>query len=178
MAAVKAAFFYKGILMTRNEFETLFTPILERTGYDLADLKISSQNKKLLIQVFIDHLNAETADANGGINFDDCEKVSAVLGDFLDNEIPGLDGYMLEISSPGIDRILKKEKDFNRFAGSEVKIKLKSPVEGTKVFYGGIIRCENGVLYITGSQHFNLSDIAEARLHYSDEEIFKKNRGQ
>lgn len=163
--------------MTRNEFETLFTPVLEENGYELVDLKLSSQNKKLLIQVFIDHLNAKSTDANGGINFDDCEKASNALGNFLDAQMPDLDGYMLEISSPGIDRILKKEKDFNRFAGSEIKIKLKAPLEGTKIFYGKIIRCENGMLYISGNQHFNLSDIAEARLHYSDEEIFKKNRG-
>ena len=160
--------------MTRNDFENLFAPVLEQAGYDLVDLKLSSQNRKMLIQVFIDHLNAEQPDANGGINFADCEKVSNILGDCLDSEHPEIDGYLLEISSPGIDRILKREKDFNRFAGATVKLKLRQPLDGTKVFYGEIIKCENGILYINGCAPFQLADIAEARLHYSDEEIFTK----
>lgn len=160
--------------MTRDDFETLFMPVLEQAGYDLVDLKLSSQNRKMLIQVFIDHLNAENSDANGGINFADCEKVSNILGDCLDKEHPEIDGYLLEISSPGIDRILKREKDFRRFAGSPVKLKLKKPLDGTKVFYGDIVKCENGILYIAGCAPFKLEDIAEARLHYSDQDIFIK----
>lgn len=160
--------------MTRNDFESLFLPVLENAGYDLVDLKLSSQNRKMLIQIFIDHAGASGTDANSGITFDDCEKVSSILGECLDREAPELDGYLLEVSSPGIDRILKKEKDFNRFAGSQVKVKLKHPVEGTKIFYGEIIKCEDGVLYLTGNQIFRLSDTAEVRLHYSEEDIFKK----
>lgn len=178
MAVVQAAFFYKGILMTRNEFENLFTPALENAGYELVDIKLSNQNKKMLIQVFIDRLDASGNDANGGITFSDCEKASNALGNLLDEEVPELDGYLLEISSPGIDRILRKERDFNRFAGSQVKIKLRQPLEGTKIFYGEIIRCEGEKLYLKGCPPFSLSGIAEARLHYSDEEIFKKGRGR
>lgn len=160
--------------MNIQEFENLFTPVLEKTGYELADLKLSSQNKKMLIQVFIDRIDATGKDANSGITFSDCEKASNALGSLLDEKMPELDGYLLEVSSPGIDRVLKKEKDFNRFSGATVKLKLKKPLEGTKIFYGEIIKCENGLLYLNGCPAFSLSDIAEARLHYSDAEIFKK----
>ena len=160
--------------MEKKVFETLFTPVLEQIGYELIDLKLSNQNRKLLIQAFIDHAEATGNDANGGITFDDCEKASSALGKCLDDEMPELDGYLLEISSPGMDIILKKEKDFNRFAGSTVKVKLKKPLEGTKVFYGEILNCENGILCLAGGLNFKLTDTEEIRLHYSDEDIFKK----
>ena len=160
--------------MEKKVFETLFIPVLEQISYELTDIKLANQNKKLLIQVFIDHANATGNDANGGITFDDCEKASSALGKCLDEKMPNLDGYLLEVSSPGMDRVLKKEKDFNRFAGSTVKIKLKKPLDGTKVFYGEILNCENGTLHLAGGLSFSLTDTEEIRLHYSDEEIFKK----
>ena len=58
--------------------------------------------------------------------------------------------------------------------GSPVKLKLKKPLDGTKVFYGDIVKCENGIRYIAGCAPFKLEDIAEARLHYSDQDIFIK----
>jgi ribosome maturation factor RimP len=84
-------------------------------------------------------------------------------------------GYILEVSSPGVDRVLRKEKDFLKFKASRVKIKLKKPVNNARVYYGELLGFENGAVILSGGLKFNLSDIDEARLHPGDDDILKKH---
>ena len=71
--------------------------------------------------------------------------------------------------------MLRKEKDFIKFKGSKVKVKLKKPFNNARVYYGGLLGFENGEVLLSEGLKFGLGDIDEARLNPDDEDIFKKN---
>ncbi len=113
--------------------------IIERTlagmGYEFVDLEHAQDG---LLRVYID--------APSGISLDDCEKVSRQLSRVL--EVEGVDYARLEVSSPGLDRPLKKPADFERFAGAEVSVRLRRALEGRRNF--------EGVLTLEGDGRFGL----------------------
>jgi ribosome maturation factor RimP len=103
-----------------QDLHGLIDKTVTQLGYELVDLEISNRGK--LLRVFIDKLNP--ADVKDSVNIDDCVLVSNQLGNVLtvENEI---EYDRLEISSAGMDRVLKKEKDFERFAGERAQLKLR-----------------------------------------------------
>jgi len=102
--------------------------LLERTlaglGYELVDLERSGKGR--LLRVFIDKA--------GGVNVEDCASVSHHLNRLL--AVEGVNYDRLEVSSPGLDRLLRKERDFVRFTGQKARIKLRVPVDGQRNFVG------------------------------------------
>ena len=154
--------------MDKERIEKEIVPMLVENGFELVDLKVLKQGSKLLLQFFIDR-------ENGGITLDDCGRMSDKLGSHIDMNDIIEGGYILEISSPGIDRLLGKEKDFLRFKGSKVKIKLKKPVNNARVYYGEIKGFEGGAVLLSDDLKFDLSDIEEARLNPGDDEILRKH---
>lgn len=152
--------------MDKSKLETEIENTLAAVGFELVDLKLASHNGKPLIQVFADR-------EAGGVNLDDCSTLSEKVGACLDMNNFYEGGYFLEVSSPGIDRVIRKEKDFKRFAGKQVKVRLKRPVNGSRVYYGEIAGFENGQVLLSGGLKFSLEDIDEARLHPTDDEILK-----
>ena len=153
--------------MDKSKIEAEVAGAMAETGFELVDLKVASHNGKPLLQLFVDR-------EVGGVNLDDCAALSEKVGTFLDTNNYYEDGYFLEVSSPGVDRVVKKEKDFKRFAGQQAMLRLKRPVNGTRVYYGAIDGFENGQVLLSGGLKFNLEDIDEARLHPADDEIFKR----
>jgi len=134
--------------------------LLERSvtglGYEMVDLEVSNRGK--LLRLFIDKPE--------GVNIDDCVLVSNQIGNVLavENDI---DYDRLEVSSPGMDRLLKKEADFIRFIGQRIKVKLRMPVEGQKNFVGVLRGLEQGELLIECEglvQKVALINIDKARL--------------
>ncbi len=93
----------------------LVTPILDDLGFELVDLELKRENKGSALRLFIDK--------PGGITLDDCVSVSREVGAVLEIEDPIKAAYRLEVSSPGLDRPLKKATDFERFSGQKAKIK-------------------------------------------------------
>ena len=152
--------------MENSQLEAEVAKSLESSGFELVDLRIASHNGKPLIQLFVDR-------EVGGVNLDDCAALSEKVGEYLDTNNIYENGYFLEVSSPGVDRVVKKEKDFRRFTGQQVKVRLKRPVNGARVYYGAIAGFENGQVLLSGNLKFSLEDIDEARLHPADEEMFK-----
>ncbi len=152
--------------MDKSKLETEVERTLDAAGFELVDMKLASHNGKPLIQVFADR-------EVGGINLDDCEALSEKVGACLDANNFYENGYFLEVSSPGMDRVLRKERDFKRFAGKHLKVRLKRPVNGSRVYYGDITGFENGQVLLSGDLKFSLEDIDEARLHPTDDEILK-----
>ena len=127
---------------------------LEGLGYELVDLESSRSG---LLRVFID--------SPRGISLDDCERVSRHLTQAF--AVEGIDYERLEVSSPGLDRPLKKLEDFSRFAGQRASLRLKLPVKGQRRFEGVLVGVEEGrvVLEIEGGrQHIAFEDIDRARL--------------
>ncbi len=106
------------------DLERTLETTLSGLGYELVDVERSGKGK--LIRVFIDKPD--------GINLDDCAKVSNHLSRVL--PVEGIDYERLEISSPGLDRALKKEQDFVKYAGHKARIKTRMPVDGQRNFVG------------------------------------------
>ena len=134
----------------------LIDKTVTQLGYELVDLEVSNRGK--LLRLFIDKPE--------GITIDDCVLVSNQLGNVLavENDI---DYDRLEVSSPGLDRILKKESDFLRFVDSKASIKVRMPIEGRKNFVGVLKGFADGnVLIELEGALFNisLSNVDKARL--------------
>ena len=107
-------------------------------------------------------------DKEGGISLSDCEVVSRELSEILDKKDPIKDNYFLEVSSPGLDRPLKKDKDFERYKGRDVEIKLYKPMNGSKQFEGelvGLTEDNNIKVIIDGEEvDFTRKEVALIRL--------------
>lgn len=97
------------------QVELLITPVLDDFGYELVDLQYKKEGSSMALRIFIDK--------PGGITLDDCVAVSREVGAILEIEDPIKAGYRLEVSSPGLDRPLKKPADFERFSGQKIKVK-------------------------------------------------------
>ena len=108
--------------------ERLLLPIVEKAGFELVDLEYVKEGGTWYLRGFIDK--------PGGITIDDCEAVSRVFNDALEEEDFIPDSYVMEICSPGLDRPLKKPKDFERSLGKVVEIRTYRPVDGSKEFEG------------------------------------------
>ena len=110
-----------------TQVENLMAEILSGTDYELVDVEYVKE-RDWYLRVFVDKA--------GGIDLDDCQNLSERLSPALD-KADIIDGaYILEVSSPGIDRILKKDKDFVREAGKKVDVTLYAPLDGKKNFVG------------------------------------------
>lgn len=123
-------------------------------GYELVDLELSARG---LMRVFIDKPD--------GISIEDCERVSHQLTRLF--TVEGVNFERLEISSPGLDRPIKKQADFVRFRGQKVQLKLRIPLEGRKNFVGVLGELQDGILQldVDGSLvGIDLSNLDKARL--------------
>jgi len=137
-----------------NDRETWLRETLEGLGYELVDLESSRSG---LMRVFID--------APKGISVEDCARVSNHLTRAF--AVEGIDYERLEVSSPGLDRPLKRLEDFARFAGQQASLRLRLPREGRRRFEGRIAGVDGGevVLEVEGKpQRFAFGDIDRARL--------------
>ena len=108
--------------------EAILTPIVESRGFELVDVEYVKEAGTWYLRAYIDK--------EGGFTVDDCEMVSRRLGDWLDKEDFIDESYILEVSSPGLGRPLKKDKDFARSIGEEVEVRLFRAVEGCKEYTG------------------------------------------
>jgi Uncharacterized protein conserved in bacteria len=108
--------------------EELVMPIIEQNSFELVDVEYVKELGSWYLRIYIDKV--------GGITVDDCEIVSRALGEEMDTNDFIEDAYILEVSSPGLGRPLKKEKDFVRSLGEKVDLKTYKPIEKQKEFTG------------------------------------------
>ncbi|MGZ5039575.1 MAG: ribosome maturation factor RimP [Usitatibacter sp.] len=137
-----------------SERETWIRSSLEGLGYELVDLETSRSG---LLRIFIDSAR--------GITVEDCARVSNHLTRAF--AVEGIDYERLEVSSPGLDRPLKRLEDFERFAGRDATLKLKLPREGRRRFEGKLVGVEDGriILDVEGQrQQLEFDEIDRARL--------------
>ncbi|HJB28641.1 MAG TPA: ribosome maturation factor RimP [Candidatus Blautia faecavium] len=139
--------------------ETLLAPIVEANGYELVDMEYVKEAGEWYLRAYIDK--------PGGFTLDDCELVSREFSEKLDEE-DFIDGsYILEVSSPGLDRPLKKEKDFERSMGKLVEIRTYRPVDKQKEFCGTLTAYDSNSVTIEEEgqpRTFEKKDIALIRL--------------
>ncbi|KXG75791.1 ribosome maturation factor RimP [Thermotalea metallivorans] len=131
--------------------EELVMPVIRENNFELVDIEYVKEGKDRFLRVYIDHKD--------GITLDDCQKVSEYLSDRLDEVDPIEESYYLEVSSPGLDRPLKKDEDFERFKGRMVEVYLYQAVEGKKVMEGELLGLiDNHVaIKVNGHEIFELS---------------------
>ncbi len=115
-----------------EKVENLIQSKVEETGCELYDVEYVKEGKNHILRVFIDK---ET-----GINVEDCEKVNNAINDILDEANYIKDSYYLEVSSPGIERLLRKDKHLKQNIGSEINVKLFKKDEEAKKEYQGILK--------------------------------------
>ncbi len=145
--------------MTSEELIRLLEPHIERLGYEVTDLELKLGGRDGVLRVFIDK--------PGGVGLDDCENVSHQISALLDVEDPIPGHYVLEVSSPGLDRRLTKVEHFRRYTGEDVRIKLRFPVEGRRNFRGALkaVDEESIEVEVDGQSHrLPIATIASARL--------------
>ena len=133
-------------------------PAAARAGVELVDVEYVKEGAEWYLRVYIHK--------RGGVTIDDCEAVSRDLGAALDSEDPISRGYILEVSSPGLDRPLVAESDFQRHEGEAVDVTLAAPVGGKKKLQGTLAWAKGGRLAIKGKDGketlLDIKDIAKA----------------
>jgi ribosome maturation factor RimP len=143
--------------------ERLLELTLSGLGYHLADFEYSNHGN--MLQVFIEKMDRVSGDAGGGITLADCAAASRQLQRVL--EVEGIAYGRLEVSSPGLDRRLKRAADFARFAGHEAQVRLRHPVDGRRNFTG-IVRSVDGdrvdFEFDGGRLAFDMAELERARL--------------
>jgi len=151
-----------------TKIEPLVLPILDHLGFELVDLQLLNEGRQLALCIFIDK--------PGGITLDDCVTVSREVSAILEVEDPIRSAYRLEVSSPGLDRPLKKPADYQRFAGQKVKLKTRSLLDPDqrghtrKTFIGTLLGLESDQVRLAlndkraGEAVIPLSEIDKANL--------------
>lgn len=142
--------------------EKLLEPVMKENHFELVDVEYIKEGSNWYLRAYIDK--------QGGITIDDCELVSRKLSDLLDKEDFIPDAYILEVSSPGLGRQLKKERDFNRSIGEEVDIKLYKAVDKQKEFTGVLTAYDKNTITIEVEEgeklEFARNEIAMIRLSF------------
>ena len=134
-------------------------PQLGPAGYELVDVEYVKEGSDYYLRAFIDKPE--------GVNINDCETVSRAFSDALDEADPIPDAYILEVSSPGLGRTLKKDRHLQKSIGQEVEIKLFKPLEKRKDFAGVLEAFDAETITITedgNTLNFKRSDVALIRL--------------
>ncbi len=142
--------------------EAILLPIVEEYGFELVDVEYVKEGGTWYLRAYIDK--------PGGITVNDCEAVSRRLSDILDEQDYIEDSYVMEISSPGLGRPLKKEKDFKRNLGGEVEVRTYRMIDKRKEFTGILKAYDNGTVTIQLEDEtlktFEKGDIALIRLAF------------
>jgi ribosome maturation factor RimP len=144
----------------------IITPVIEDLGYELVRVRLMS-GKNTILQIMADK-------PEGGIEVDDCAKISTAVGATLDVEDPIVDEYALEVSSPGIDRPLTRLKDFENFEGYEAKIETTELIGGRRRFKGQLAGIDGNDVLINveeGTIGLQFDWLSDAKLVLTDELI-------
>lgn len=140
--------------------EALLMPILDEFGFELWDVEYVKEGSEYYLRAYIDK--------EGGITIDDCVDVSRKLSDKLDEDDFIDSEYILEVSSPGLGRTLKSDRDFSKSIGRDTDIKLYKPIDKVKEFEGILKAFDNDTLtfLIDGNERvFDKSEVASVKLH-------------
>ncbi|MPW25837.1 ribosome maturation factor RimP [Alkalibaculum sp. M08DMB] len=140
----------------------LVKPIIDEQNLELVDVEYKKEGQHWYLRVYID--------SEDGITLDNCELISGLLDPVLDKEDLILDSYFLEVSSPGLDRALKKDRDFLRYIGREVEVTLYQPLNNTKNFRGINKGLKNNYLSIlledNKSFEIPMKQVASVKLYF------------
>jgi ribosome maturation factor RimP len=144
-----------------RQVEQVAEALVVSEGMELVDLEYRREGPRWMLRLFIDK--------EGGVTINDCARISRELGDLLDVKDVIPQAYVLEVSSPGLNRRIRKKEDFSRFVGQKVQIWLVSPKDGRRKIVGDLVGVEGEEVVLTAAEgRFSvaLTDIAKANLVY------------
>lgn len=141
-----------------NKVEDLVTPKIEKLGYEVYDVEYVKEGKNYFLRIYID--------SPKGIDINDCEKVNNEIMDLLDEADYIKEQYFLEISSPGIEKILRKDKHLKNNIGTEINIKLFKKDENGKKEYQGILKDFNKDYITINDMNIERKNIAQIKTIY------------
>ncbi|OGL42848.1 MAG: hypothetical protein A2161_03585 [Candidatus Schekmanbacteria bacterium RBG_13_48_7] len=145
-----------------SNIEQIVTPILQDAGFELVEVQLSGMGRSRVLRIFID--------SEDGVTIRDCVKMSEEMSVNLDVANPLEGSYILEVSSPGLDRPLQKERDFRRCIGKKIYLNLKNPCNNETELTGQLIKAENGLLTIkcgkTKLYEISLQEIQKAKIQF------------
>jgi ribosome maturation factor RimP len=139
--------------------EDMAEALLQAEGMNLVDLDYRKEGGRWMLRLFIDK--------EGGVTVEDCAAVSREFSDLLDAKDVVPEPYVLEVSSPGLNRRVRKKEDFSRFAGRKVEVRLTAAQEGRRKIVGDILRVEGEAVVVVaaeGTYTIALQNIAQATL--------------
>jgi len=137
----------------------LIEPGLLAKGLELVDVEFKKEGKNWVLRVFIDK--------EGGVTLEDCQKISRLAGDLIEVEEVIEPAYTMEVSSPGLNRVLKKEKDFIKFSGKKICVQCHAPLNGRKKFTGILKDFKNQSIHLEVDgqlQIISINRVAKANL--------------
>ena len=143
----------------RQELMALLEPVVNGMGFELSDFELRLGRGHGLMRLFID--------SEQGVKLDDCEAVSRQVSSVLDVEDPIASGYRLEVSSPGLDRRLVRPAHFDRFAGSEIQVRLRRLIDGRRRVQGLLVGRDGEVITVKAAEgefRLPLAEVESARL--------------
>ena len=143
-------FSYGGVKMANKVADVVYAlalPLAQDNGYTVYEVEYKKEGADMILRVVLD-----SEDDENPVSITACENVSRALSEILDKNDPVSGAYMLEVTSPGLDRPLKKDEDFVRFKGKEIEIGLYKAVNGSKMLSGTLVGLEDGnvVIYSNG----------------------------
>ncbi|MEI7026335.1 ribosome maturation factor RimP [Paenibacillus sp. y28] len=144
----------------KSTIEEMLLPFLDSEGFELVDVEYVKEGSNWFLRVFVDK-------QPGGIDIDECGRISEFLSEKLDEKDPIQDAYFLEVSSPGAERPLKKTKDYENAVGKHVFVTTYEPVDGFKEFEGTLLSYEEETLVIQTAKKkhtLRMPQVASARL--------------
>jgi ribosome maturation factor RimP len=147
-----------------EELRILIEPVVDDAGFELVDVLLARGGKPWTLRVTID-----TPECDGQISVDSCAAVSREIGSQLDVADSMKANYRLEVSSPGLDRPLAREKDFIAALGCEVQVEMKQPIAGRRKFRGVLVRFEDQVALIDVDEsevEIPFADVLKAKTIY------------
>ena len=155
--------------MVINAVTLLAEPLLTEYGMELVDVEFQFERGKWILRIFIDK--------RGGITIDDCASISRELGDLIEAENIIDLTYVIEVSSPGLNRPLKKEDDFIHSVGKTVQLRMSRPVKGRRNFSGYLADIKEGRITLIMDDNYRvelpLNEIDKARLKYEFDNYFR-----
>ena len=147
-----------------SKTEELIQPLVDERGFELVDVEFVKEGSEWYLRVYIDK--------DGGISVNDCEDISRAFNEILDREDYISEQYIFEVSSPGLTRPLKKEKDYKRSIGRLVDVKLYKPVDKAKEYTGVLSAFDGNTVTLEGdngdSYTLDRKNIAKISLAFCD----------
>ncbi len=145
-----------------EKVQSLLEPIVNELGYEIYDVEYAKEGKDYFLRIYIDN--------EKGISLEDCEKVTNGINNILDQADYIKEGYFLEVSSPGIERILRKDRHLKENIGKEIELKLFKPIDKQKNYYGLLVNFDEENIYIKINEieiSIERKQIAQVKLKYN-----------